>query len=200
MRPGTKLIMAKALIASHSGPTQRLKEPLALVRTILVPLTAPVRSTSLESYDDCSASDDMPIDAHLPEAEYDLGWETTYPPTKCNVSPSRGHRDAGTRDGASSDGDDGGNHARLAFDDDPAAAWNSWVTSLSSGAKKPRHLTKRLRTARRAYRAVISAAPQKCVALSAGLAAPRGSTKCPGRGRAGGDAPGGPDAVEAAEW
>ena len=57
-----------------------------------------------------------------------------------------------------SDDDDEGNRARLAFDDDPAAAWHSWVTSLPFGTGKPRHLTKLLRTARCAYRAILSAA------------------------------------------
>ena len=42
--------------------------------------------------------------------------------------------------------------------DNDAAAWSSWVTSLPSGTNTPGHLTKRLREARRAFRAAISSA------------------------------------------
>jgi hypothetical protein len=67
-------------------------------------------------------------------------------------------RDAGTRGGAVTEGDAGDHHARSAFNNDLAAAWSSWVTSLPSGANTPRHLTKRLREARRAFRTAISSA------------------------------------------
>ncbi len=70
---------------------------------------------------------------HLsPEAAYDLGWEDDLSADNVHTdaSPPRGHRVAGTRDGAATDGDDGGTHARLTFDDDPAAAWHYWVASI----------------------------------------------------------------------
>ena len=119
-------------------------------------------STSLESFagHDCSASNDMPIDAPLPAADYGLGWGDNLPADNVHTAspPHRGHRDAGTRGGAVTEGDDGDNHARSAFNNDLAAAWSSWVTSLPSGTNTPRHLTKRLREARRAFRTAISSA------------------------------------------
>jgi hypothetical protein len=69
---------------------------------------------------------------------------------------SHGHRDVSTRDGAASDDDDESNRARLDCDDNPAAAWHFWVTSLPFGTGKPRQMTKRLRTARCACRAILS--------------------------------------------
>ena len=67
--------------------------------------------------------------------------------------PGTSVRDPGTRRGAASDGVDGDYHAR----NDLAAAWYSWMAS-PSGTSNPRHLTKRLRTARGAFRAAVSAA------------------------------------------
>ena len=116
-------------------------------------------STSLESSadDDHSASDDMPIDAPLPAADNDLGWDEYLPSANVHTDAflHRGSRDTGTRGGAATDCDDGDNHARSTSTGDLAAAWYSWMTS-PSGTNKLKHLTKRLRTARRAFPSATS--------------------------------------------